>query len=67
MDASGQFRSMRYGFIEFDDHQYALSVLRKINNNPNIFGANNRPIVEFALDDVRYNWILFLIFDFYFF
>ncbi|XP_027354277.1 RNA-binding protein 28 isoform X2 [Abrus precatorius] len=40
-------------FIEFSEHQHALVALRVINNNPETFGPEHRPIVEFALDNVQ--------------
>ena len=52
---NGLGRSKRYGFIEFTCHEHAMMALRHINNNPGVwrqFGGG-RPIVEFAVDDVR--------------
>ncbi|KAG6432903.1 hypothetical protein SASPL_104493 [Salvia splendens] len=40
-------------FLEFTEHQHALVALRVLNNNPDIFGPEHRPIVEFALDNVQ--------------
>ncbi|XP_047970098.1 RNA-binding protein 28-like isoform X2 [Salvia hispanica] len=40
-------------FLEFTEHQHALVALRVLNNNPEIFGPEHRPIVEFALDNVQ--------------
>ncbi|KAK9286920.1 hypothetical protein L1049_015327 [Liquidambar formosana] len=40
-------------FVEFTEHQHALVALRVLNNNPETFGPEHRPIVEFALDDAR--------------
>ncbi|MCI4379043.1 hypothetical protein PGIGA_G00223350 [Pangasianodon gigas] len=45
--------SLGYGFVEFQEHEHALQALRHLNNNPNIFTANKRPIVEFSLEDGR--------------
>ncbi|KAK4757226.1 hypothetical protein SAY87_007353 [Trapa incisa] len=39
-------------FIEFTEHQHALVALRVLNNNPDTFGPQHRPIVAFALDNV---------------
>lgn len=50
MDSSGRGRSMGYGFVEFTNHKDALAALRATNNNPDIFGADRRPIVEFTLE-----------------
>ncbi|XP_053479479.1 RNA-binding protein 28 [Ictalurus furcatus] len=46
-------RSLGYGFVEFQEHEHALQALRHLNNNPKIFKANKRPIVEFSLEDKR--------------
>ncbi|CAG7724281.1 unnamed protein product [Allacma fusca] len=43
--------SKGYGFVTFTDHENALQALRSINNNPEIFTANKRPIVEFSLEN----------------
>ena len=51
VDSSGRGRSMGYGFVEFANHNDALAVLRATNNNPDIFGADRRPIVEFSLEN----------------
>ncbi|KAJ4966654.1 hypothetical protein NE237_018503 [Protea cynaroides] len=40
-------------FIDFTEHQHALVALRVLNNNPETFGPEHRPIVEFALDNVQ--------------
>ncbi|KAK9942660.1 hypothetical protein M0R45_008313 [Rubus argutus] len=40
-------------FIEFTEHQHALVALRVLNNNPETFGPEHRPIVEFAIDNVQ--------------
>nr|KYP69026.1 RNA-binding protein 28 [Cajanus cajan] len=40
-------------FVEFSEHQHALVALRVLNNNPETFGSEHRPIVEFALDNVQ--------------
>jgi nucleolar protein 4 len=53
LDGSGVGRSKRYGFVEFGAHEHALAVLRALNNNPNVFSRDHRPIVEFALEDHR--------------
>ncbi|XP_029378720.1 RNA-binding protein 28 isoform X2 [Echeneis naucrates] len=46
-------QSLGYGFIQFREHEHALSTLRHLNNNPDIFGSHKRPIVEFSLEDSR--------------
>ncbi|KAG8364347.1 hypothetical protein BUALT_Bualt19G0119400 [Buddleja alternifolia] len=40
-------------FLEFTEHQHALVALRVLNNNPDTFDTEHRPIVEFALDNVQ--------------
>ncbi len=52
---SGFARSRGYGFVEFASHALALAALRQLNNNPELFGPDRRPIVTFALDDQRYD------------
>ncbi|XP_059916068.1 RNA-binding protein 28 isoform X2 [Gadus macrocephalus] len=49
--ATGQ--SLGYGFVEFQHPDHALSTIRHLNNNPDIFGPTKRPIVEFSLEDGR--------------
>ncbi|XP_054845351.1 RNA-binding protein 28 isoform X2 [Eublepharis macularius] len=49
----GQGQSLGYAFVEFQEHQQALAALRQVNNNPQIFGDQKRPIVEFSLEDRR--------------
>ncbi|KAL2093703.1 hypothetical protein ACEWY4_011015 [Coilia grayii] len=46
-------QSLGYGFVEYQEHEHALKALRHLNNNPDIFGPNKRPIVEFSLEDRR--------------
>uniref|UniRef100_A0A3P9JG74 RNA binding motif protein 28 n=1 Tax=Oryzias latipes TaxID=8090 RepID=A0A3P9JG74_ORYLA len=46
-------QSLGYGFVQFQEHEQALSTLRYLNNNPDIFSAHKRPIVEFSLEDSR--------------
>uniref|UniRef100_A0A182Y9F1 RRM domain-containing protein n=1 Tax=Anopheles stephensi TaxID=30069 RepID=A0A182Y9F1_ANOST len=43
--------SRGYGFASFAKHEIALEVLRKLNNNPAVFGKNSRPIVSFSIED----------------
>ncbi|KAL6514547.1 hypothetical protein OROGR_020126 [Orobanche gracilis] len=40
-------------FLEFTEHQHALVALRVLNNNPDTFDPQHRPIVEFALDNAQ--------------
>ncbi|XP_074049862.1 RNA-binding protein 28 isoform X2 [Macrotis lagotis] len=46
-------QSLGYAFVEFEEHEHALAALRHLNNNPEIFGPQKRPIVEFSLEDRR--------------
>lgn len=34
-------KSKGYGFLSFKNHDEALNCLRKVNNNPTVFGKNN--------------------------
>eukprot|EP00271_Cylindrocystis_brebissonii_P008005 TRINITY_DN22008_c0_g1_i1.p1 TRINITY_DN22008_c0_g1~~TRINITY_DN22008_c0_g1_i1.p1 ORF type:complete len:961 (-),score=277.25 TRINITY_DN22008_c0_g1_i1:346-3228(-) len=38
-------------FVEFTEHQHALVALRGLNNHPEAFSADHRPIVEFAIEN----------------
>ncbi|XP_077196714.1 RNA-binding protein 28 isoform X2 [Paroedura picta] len=49
----GQGQSLGYAFVEFQEHEHALTALRQVNNNPQLFGDQKRPIVEFSLEDRR--------------
>ncbi|NXK42797.1 RBM28 protein, partial [Piprites chloris] len=49
----GQGQSLGFAFVEFGAHEEALGALRRLNNNPELFGPHKRPIVEFALEDRR--------------
>ncbi|XP_062469638.1 RNA-binding protein 28 [Pezoporus occidentalis] len=49
----GQGQSLGFAFVGFGTHEEALGALRSINNNPRLFGAHKRPIVEFSLEDRR--------------
>ncbi|CDW60199.1 RRM 1 domain containing protein [Trichuris trichiura] len=44
-------RSLGYAFVEFTEHEHALCCLKALNNNPNIFTDEKRPIVEFSLEN----------------
>lgn len=46
-------QSLGYAFVEFQKHEHALRALRHFNNNPETFGPQKRPIVEFSLEDRR--------------
>ncbi|KAJ8728757.1 hypothetical protein PYW07_006453 [Mythimna separata] len=49
--SDGKHPSKGYGFVMFTRHEDALACLRKLNNNPDIFDKNNRPIVSFSIED----------------
>ncbi|CAG9782418.1 unnamed protein product [Diatraea saccharalis] len=49
--ADGKQPSKGYGFVMFTKHEDALACLRRLNNNPDIFDKNNRPIVSFSIED----------------
>ncbi|XP_050355482.1 RNA-binding protein 28 [Nymphalis io] len=51
LQRDGQHPSKGYGFVMFMRHEDALACLRKLNNNPDIFDKNNRPIVSFSIED----------------
>ncbi|KAL4703346.1 hypothetical protein ACJJTC_013112 [Scirpophaga incertulas] len=51
LTANGLYPSKGYGFVMFTRHEDALVCLRKLNNNPDIFDKNNRPIVSFSIED----------------
>ena len=39
--------------MEFDSHDHAVCALRELNNNPEAFTRDRRPIVEFAIENVK--------------
>ncbi|XP_065676054.1 RNA-binding protein 28-like [Hydra vulgaris] len=52
-DSKGMPRSLGFGFLEVGVHEHALAILRAANNNPDLFGKNRRPIVEFAIENAK--------------
>lgn len=44
-------KTKNFGFLKYKEHDDALLVLRKVNNNPSIFTKNRRPIISFSLED----------------
>lgn len=51
VDANGVGRSKEFGFVTFARHDDALATLRALNNNPNVFSSNKRPIVAFSIEN----------------
>ena len=51
--STGKARSRGFGFVEFIDHSDALEALRALNNNPKIWKKQERPIVEFAVENAK--------------
>ncbi|CAI9103761.1 OLC1v1002305C1 [Oldenlandia corymbosa var. corymbosa] len=51
-NSAGKNDSRGVAFVEFSEHQHALVALRVLNNNPETFGPEHRPIVEFAVDNM---------------
>merc|ERR1719233_2364447 len=49
MTVPGKVKSKEFGFVTFENHEDALVALRNVNNNPNTFTAERRPIVEFSI------------------
>jgi nucleolar protein 4 len=43
--------SKGFGFVAYTSHESALSALRKINNNPLVFTKEQRPIIEFSIEN----------------
>ncbi|MCP9261295.1 RNA-binding protein 28 [Dirofilaria immitis] len=52
LDASKEALSRGFGFVNFSSHQDALSAMRHLNNNPDIFTKEKRPIVEFSIENL---------------
>ncbi|KAM6437442.1 RNA-binding protein 28 [Liasis olivaceus] len=52
-ELKGRGQSLGYAFVEFQEHEHALLALRQVNNSPQLFGDQKRPIVEFSLEDGR--------------
>ncbi|XP_067950905.1 RNA-binding protein 28-like [Watersipora subatra] len=53
VNADGIGKSRGYAFVEFGDHKHAIAALRHLNNNPEIFTNEKRPIVEFSLENTK--------------
>ena len=50
-NSAGIGKSRGYGFVQFAKPEVALAALRATNNNPNIFSAAKRPIVDFSIEN----------------
>ena len=50
-NSAGIGKSKGYGFVQFSKHEAALAALRATNNNPSIFTAQKRPIVDFSIEN----------------
>jgi len=55
VDLKGQAVSRGFGFVDYSKHEHALVALRSVNNNPNIFGPSQRPVVEFSIENMNAN------------
>ncbi|KAG8225028.1 hypothetical protein J437_LFUL000005, partial [Ladona fulva] len=51
IQSDGLGKSREYAFISFTKHEHALAALRNINNNPDIFKPDKRPIVAFSIEN----------------
>ncbi|VDM61167.1 unnamed protein product [Angiostrongylus costaricensis] len=48
----GNPRSKGFAFVNFTEHKDALECLLKLNNNPQTFSNQRRPIVEFSVENL---------------
>jgi len=46
-------KSKGFAFVDFADHEMALKTLRTMNNNPEVFSKDQRPIVEFSIENKK--------------
>lgn len=44
--------SKGFAFVAFSKHEHSLAALKNLNNNPNIFSKDKRPIVEFSIENL---------------
>ncbi|KAK4886795.1 hypothetical protein RN001_003066 [Aquatica leii] len=51
LDSNGVGKSKEYAFVTFSTHDAALHALRSLNNNPDIFNINKRPIIAFSIEN----------------
>ncbi|VIO93281.1 RNA-binding protein, putative [Brugia malayi] len=52
LGTSGEAVSRGFGFVNFLNHEDALSAMKHLNNNPDIFTKEKRPIVEFSIENL---------------
>ena len=54
LGTDGKPRSRGFGFLQFEEHEAALAVVRELNNNPKYLkDERKRPIVMFAWQDAQ--------------
>lgn len=53
MDKEDREKCLGYAFATFHSHEMALKCLRVLNNNPDVFSNDKRPIVEFAVENAK--------------
>lgn len=46
-------KSKGFAFVNFENHENALKTLRGLNNNPGVFSKDQRPIIEFSLENKK--------------
>merc|ERR1719273_1242102 len=44
-------KSKGFAFVAFTEHDMALSTMRALNNNPEVFSNDQRPIIEFSIEN----------------
>lgn len=44
--------SKGFGFVAFSKHEHALAALKSLNNKPDVFTNDKRPIVEFSIENL---------------
>ncbi|VDK44686.1 unnamed protein product [Anisakis simplex] len=52
LDGKGLGKSRGFGFVAFSEHKDALAALRNLNNNPETFTNEKRPIAEFSIENL---------------
>ncbi|VDN55480.1 unnamed protein product [Dracunculus medinensis] len=52
LDSNGVPQSCGFGFVAFSEHSDALAALKSLNNNPETFTKEKRPIVEFSIENL---------------